>query len=152
MANPYTAYLESKVLAASPLELVHLAYEAAIDTLAEARDHLAGKRFLLRIQAITRVQQILIQLQSSLDFEKGGDLSANLRSLYSYMLSRLNDGNRLESDEPFAEVEHLLRTLDEAWKQIAAGDSAAAAATVSGSSPWMMTSEPAPVYTAAGYL
>lgn len=141
MANPYSAYLDSQVLAASPLELVHLAYQGAIDRLMEARGHLAEGRFVPRIQAVTRVQQIIIQLQSSLDFEKGGEVSANLAKLYDYMLSRLNDGNRSNTDEPFAEVQNLLQTVGDAWKQIACGtaDELAVAATVSSSSAAWMT-------------
>lgn len=150
MANPYTAYLESKVLAASPLQLVHLAYEAAIDRLIEVRGHLADKRFLPRIQAVTRVQQIIIQLQSSLDFEKGGDLSRKLANLYDYMLRRINEGNRQESDEAFAEVQNLLITLDQAWKEVAETDSlGAVAASVASTSAWMTSGTP--VYSSTGY-
>lgn len=144
MANPYTAYVETKVMTASPLELVHLAYEGAIDALGEARDHLYGERIVARVQATTRAQQIIIHLQASLDFEKGGELSRRLSSLYDYILKRINEGNRQESDAPFAEAQNLLATLDEGWKQIATGETGvvAGAPAEEVTSPWSTPAEP----------
>lgn len=149
MANPFTAYLESKVLTASPLQLVHLAYEGAIEAIAEARGHLAEKRIVQRVNSITRAQQILMELKAALDFEKGGDLSTKLDGLYEYMLRRLNDGNTQQMDEPFAEVQKLLETVDEAWREVASQESIPVVATVSGGSPWL--SSDTPVYSPAAY-
>lgn len=144
MANPYSAYLESRVLTASPLQLVHLAYEAAIEAIMEARGHLAEKRIAARVEAITKAQKIVIELKSTLDFQKGGELSKTLDGLYEYMLRRLNDGNLKQIDEPFAEVQQLMQTVDEAWREIASNENVAVAATVSSvsSSPWMTSDTP----------
>jgi flagellar secretion chaperone FliS len=150
MSNPFSAYLESRVLTASPLQLVHLAYEGAIQAIVEARGHLVEKRINQRIAAITRTQQILQELQSSLNFEKGGDLSNQLSGLYEYMQSRLIDANFKQIEEPLTEVQKLLETLDEAWKELAATETPAViAASAASNSPWM-TSD-APVYSRAGY-
>lgn len=135
MANPYTAYLESKLMASSPLQLVHLAYQGAIEAILEARGHLAENRIVQRIQSITRAQQIIIQLQASLDYQQGAELSTRLSSLYDYMLRRLNEGNRLSTDEPFAEVQNLLSTVGDAWREISTDAPLSAAASVGNSSP-----------------
>ena len=156
MANPFSAYLESRVLTASPLQLVHLAYEGAIEAIVEARGHLAGKRITDRVTALTKAQKILIELQTSLNVEQGGELGKQLARLYEYMQVRLNDGNFKQADEPFAEVQGLLETLDEGWKEIAAADTtvvtAAAASSSSYGAPnssWMTADEP--VYSRSGY-
>ncbi|MDQ2950053.1 MAG: flagellar export chaperone FliS [Acidobacteriota bacterium] len=119
-SNPFAAYQETKVLSASPVQLIHLAYEGAIEAIAEARGHLAGKRIHERARAITRVQLILTELQSSLDFNKGGDVSVQLDRLYDYMQRRLMEANFKQIEEPLAEVQGLLETLGSAWKEIAA--------------------------------
>ena len=119
-SNPFAAYLETKVLSASPVQLIHLAYEGAIEIIVEARAHLAGNRIHERARAITRVQLILTELQNSLDFNKGGDVSVQLGRLYDYMQRRLTEANFKQIEEPLAEVQGLLQTLDEAWKEIAA--------------------------------
>jgi flagellar protein FliS len=142
-SNPYGAYLESKVLAASPLQLVHLAYEGAIAAVAKARVHLAENKIFDRAQAITKAQLIIQELQSSLNVEKGGGLGVQLARLYAYIQQRLNEANFKQIDEPLAEVQRLLETLDEAWRELAITDVA------SHSSPWMTSDSP--VYSGAEF-
>jgi flagellar protein FliS len=151
MANPYAAYLESKVLTASPLQLVHLAYQGAIDAITEARGHLAAGRIMARGRAITRAQQIITELLSSLDHEKGGELSSRLAGLYKYMRRRLSEAHIKQADEPMAEVQGLLETIDEGWKGLLLADTpAAAAASAGASSPWMSAAD-AHVHSSAAY-
>jgi len=118
-SNPFAAYQETKLLSASPVQLIHLAYEGAIDAIADARTHLAANRIQERVRSITKVQLILTELQNSLDFSKGGDMSVQLGRLYDYMQRRLTEANFKRIEEPLAEVQGLLETLDGAWKEIA---------------------------------
>lgn len=139
LTNAYrAAYLESKVFSASPLELVHLAYEGAIEAVDTARAHLRDKNIPERSKAITKAQLLVQELKHSLDFENGGPLSAQLDKLYSYIHGRLHEANFRQVEEPLAEVQTLLETLDEAWKEIAAAEnpvmqSAASVSWMSGS-------------------
>jgi flagellar secretion chaperone FliS len=140
LTNGYrAAYLESKVLSASPLELIHLAYEGAIEAVCTARAHLRDKNIPERSKAITKAQLLVQELKRSLDFENGGPLSDQLARLYDYIHKRLHVANFRQADEPLAEVETLLETLDEAWKEIAAAEnpvmqsSAASASWMNGS-------------------
>lgn len=113
------AYLESQTFSATPLQLVQLAYEGAISAIIEARQHLAAKRIAERSKAVTKAQLILNELQRSLDYEKGRDLSVQLGRLYDYIARALIDGNFRQEDGPLAEAQGLLETLNDAWKQIA---------------------------------
>ncbi len=134
MSNPYSAYLESKVLSASPLQLVVLAYEGAIEAVRSARVHLANKQVFDRSRAITKAQCLISELQSSLDPARGGDLALELARLYRYMQSRLQEANFKQIEAPLAEVEHLLETLASSWREIAAAENFATAAMAA--SPW----------------
>ena len=117
--NPYgAAYLESKVMSASPLELICLAYEGTIEAICEARVHLKEKRISERSRAISKAQCIILELQSSLDFAQGGSLSVELARLYDYMLGCLRDANFRQVEEPLNEAQTLLETLLEGWKEI----------------------------------
>ena len=141
--NPFGAYLESKILSASPLELVALAYEGAIEAVRLARVCLAEKRIFDRSSAITKAQLIIGELQRSLDFKSGGDLSVQLARLYDYMQRRLIEANFQQADAPLAEVENLLETVFESWRELANQEkpTLAAAAGGSDSSSWMAPSE-----------
>ena len=117
--NAHDAYLENRVLSASPLELVHLLYQAATGAVREARRQLAAGEIAARSRAISKACGILMELVASLDHERGGELSHRLAQLYDYMQRRLLEANFRQVDEPLAEVLGLLATLSEAWQGIA---------------------------------
>jgi len=119
--NAYETYLEERILSADPMELVKMLYDAAIDAVGDARRHLAEKRILDRARSISKACDILMELNTSLDFEHGGEFSARLSQLYGYMYRRLVEANRKQSDEPLDEVARLLGTLQEGWAAIKAG-------------------------------
>ncbi|HYA16816.1 MAG TPA: flagellar export chaperone FliS [Bryobacteraceae bacterium] len=114
-----SAYLESRILSADPIELVNILYEHAILYTAQAREALAKRDIQGRSAKIGRVISILGELDSSLNHSAGGDISANLARLYQYMRERLLAANLKQQDEPLDEVERLLTTLAEAWHGVA---------------------------------
>ena len=119
-ANPYQTYVDDEILTADPLKLVDLLYRGAIEAVGCARVKLASGDIKARSAAVTKAIEILVELTSSLDYQRGGDLSMQLAALYDYMQRRLIDGNRDQSDAPFAEVEQILETVGEAWAQVQA--------------------------------
>jgi flagellar protein FliS len=149
--NPFGAYLESKVLSASPLELVALAYEGAIEAVRNARTHLAERRIHDRSRAITKAQLLIGELQKCLDFNQGGELSTQLARLYGYMQRRLIDANFQQQEPPLREVEELLETLLESWRQLANQEKPMVeAASGSGGSSlpsWINAGEPSSTYS-----
>jgi flagellar secretion chaperone FliS len=123
MATNYSdSYLEAQVDSASPLQLVDIAYQTAIAALDAAREHLRNGRIAERAKSITRVTTILMELSAALDHKAAPEMSLQLARLYEYMTHRLREANFQQSEKPLIEVEGLLRTLGEAWSQIAAAD------------------------------
>ena len=116
--NPYEAYINDEILNADPLKLVQLMYQGTIDAVTSARASLARRDIKARSGSITKAILILTELSSSLNHEKGGELSARLAALYDYMQRRLLEANQTQVDAPLAEVAQLLQTLFEAWETI----------------------------------
>lgn len=112
------AYLESRVMAATPLELVTILYEHAVQALEDARRYLAEGNIEARTAAISKAIAIISELHSSLDHTAGGEISTQLASLYRYMNYRLSIANLQKKAEPIEEVEKLMRTLAEGWNAI----------------------------------
>ena len=112
----YRNYLESGILEADPLKLVCLLYRGAIQRIAEAREHLRQGDIAARGKAVAKAVAIVNHLVSSLDHEKGGEISPALLALYDYIARRIHEGNFTQTDAPLAEAEQLLRTLFEAWE------------------------------------
>ncbi len=146
--NAHDAYLESRVLSAEPLQLVKMLYQAAIGAVKEARRHLANREIAARARAITKACTILAELTTSLDHERGGELSLGLARLYDYMSRRLIEANFKQTDQPLEEVLGLLSTLVEGWEGIQPGatpegQAAAAESREVTPQPWAVTPEPA---------
>ncbi len=119
--NPY---FEQMILSASPIELVRIMYQQAIASVADAREHLREGRIRERVQAIRKAYALITELLVSLDASKAPEIVGNLRRLYSYMLTRLNEANFSKSEAPLEEVGRLLSTLADRWQdQVAAAGS-----------------------------
>lgn len=117
----YAAFDEQEILERDPVELVRLLYAKAIEKLNLARAAGWIERIQERNQAIARASEVLIELQGSLDVEKGGALALELARLYEYIQLRLAAGMAERSDPPLEEAVRLLETLAEGWS--AAADS-----------------------------
>ena len=139
--NAHDTYLEERILSAGPVELVHLLYQAAITAVGDARRYMAGGEILARARAISKACDILLELTSSLDRERGGDMSVRFGQLYGYMHRRLVEANFRQSDEPLAEVAGLLAILAEAWEGVRAETNRPA----SGETAWLHARAPEPV-------
>jgi len=132
--NPYGSSLEARVLSATPLELVQMLFDAAVESAIDARRHLAAGRIPERGRAVSKTVAILSELSKSLDHQAGGELSARLAALYDYIGRILLEANFRQQDDGLAEAETLLRTLRDGWSQMraqqpwtpAAGESAGA--------------------------
>jgi flagellar secretion chaperone FliS len=126
--NPYENSLEVNLFASTPMELVVMLYDAALESVGNARRHLAEGQIAERSRAISRAVETLTELSSSLNHSAGGDLSEKLAALYDYMQRALLDANFHQTDAGLEETERLLGELREAWAQAAKQEPAAAAA------------------------
>jgi flagellar protein FliS len=95
-------------------------YQAGITAVADARRHLAERQISARARSITKACNILVELNTSLDFERGGEFSVRLSHLYGYMYRRLVEANIRQKDELLAEVAGLLSRLIEGWAGVKA--------------------------------
>ena len=125
------AYLESRILAADPVELIHILYEHAVVQIRTARAALAAGDIVSRSVSISKVLAILGELEGSLNYNDGGSISQDLARLYQYMRKRLLEGSAKREDGALAEVESLMQTLDEGWTAIRHAASIPAAPTYS---------------------
>ena len=116
--NGHDAYLQGQVLSADPIELVHLLYQTSIQAVRDARHHLAQGEIDARSKAINQACEIVMELRSSLDEQRGGEIARRLGPLYDYLLARLLEANLQQSDHILVEILGLLATLSEAWEAV----------------------------------
>lgn len=122
--------LEDKISRATPGELVAMLYERAVRDLenAEALLKVEGdpRSTSNSIHLVVHAQQIISELQRSLDKAKGGDLAANLDRIMEYAQYRLAEAIAGRKADPIHEVAGLLSELRDAWRKLVDGRQASA--------------------------
>lgn len=118
-------YQRTKVETAGKLELVIMCYEKILQALHEAKAFIAAKEYEKKARKLQLALDIIHGLQTSLNFEKGGQIAKNLDSIYSYVTRRLLQGD-IQKDIPiYDECIRILSELKEAWDKIAGGQAEA---------------------------
>ncbi len=106
------------VAAADPHRLTLMLMDGALERIAAAKGNLTNGRIAEKCALIQRSIDILHELRTSLDFEAGGELAANLDSLYDYMVRQLAKANAGDRVEILDEVMRLLTEIRGAWVMI----------------------------------
>ena len=114
--NPYQAYTDGSLFSGNPLNQVIALYHGALDATNQAERALSARDIMGRGKAINKANAILTELLISLDDERGGEISKNLKRLYCYMQTQLLKAHARQSAEPIIEVSSLLTTLLEGWR------------------------------------
>ena len=117
-SNGVQSYRKTNVMTADPKRLVVLCYEGAIDNLKIGKNKIIERDYEGKCRALTRAQDIIGELLSSLNFEKGGSIANGLDSLYNYMLRRIIHADFKNDVPAIDEVVQLLTELKAAWEDI----------------------------------
>ncbi len=110
--------VESEVDYASPHRIIQMLMEGALAKIATAKGCIERNDVAEKSRQITWAMNIIGGLRSSLDAEKGGDIAANLESLYEYMGRRLLEANMNNDAVALDEVSALLLEIKEGWDNI----------------------------------
>jgi len=113
------SYQQTNYLSADPLKLVRMCYEGAISSLKHARDAYIDRDYETKNKALTKALDIINELNSALDMERGAEIAKNLRSLYLYMTTALTEADLKRNLTVFDEVIRMLEELESAWQKLA---------------------------------
>jgi flagellar secretion chaperone FliS len=116
--NPRFSYREAAVRGASPLRLVILLYEQAIEDLRRAQAAHGRKDLETRTREIKHALLVLGHLQSSLDKERGGQVAENLERFYSQVRIGLLEAQSKQSASLIEKQIALLMQVREAWCRV----------------------------------
>lgn len=100
-------------MTASPEELVMMLYNGIIRFVNEAKQAIDDKNIERAHNSITRAQDIVLELMSTLDMKY--DISKNLYSIYDYISRRLIKANLKKDKVALDEVESLISDLKDTW-------------------------------------
>ena len=111
-------YFENSVKTASPTKLVELLYKNSIERIDKAIKAIDNNNLIEANNEIIRVEDIILELNVSLNIEKGGEVAKNLRLLYNYIYEQLVQANLKKDIDILSEVKSLIKELYETWKEI----------------------------------
>lgn len=113
------ASVEASVDMADPHQLVNLLFEALQRAIGAAKLHMLSGDIPNKCTQIGNAIRILEEgLQAPLDLEKGGEIAANLKSVYEYCVTRLVMANARNDMATLDEVQRLIEPIASGWKQI----------------------------------
>lgn len=134
--NAYNAYKDINVKTASQGRLIVLLYEGAVKQLTlassffDANQALPVKNIENFGKAVMKAQEIITELQVSLDMEKGGEIANNLMALYIFFNKELTDANIKKDKSKIDSTLKMMKDLCESWRQASESSANAPAATI----------------------
>jgi len=114
-ASAQREYITQRVLSASPMELIRLLYESALQSIDVALRALYSGDILERGRSINRAIEVLSELRVSLRHDVHPEYCATLTGLYNYMQQQLVRAHSEQSEAPLKEVSRLIQTLLDGW-------------------------------------
>jgi flagellar protein FliS len=103
---------------ASPHRLIQMLMEGGRTRIAQARGAMERQQTAMKGELIGKAIGIIGGLRAGLNLEAGGEVAANLDSLYEYMANRLFEANVQNDMAPLDEVAGLLRNVKSGWDVI----------------------------------
>ena len=108
----------SGVSDADPHRLVQMLLEGALGKIAVVKGLMERKEIAKKGEVVSQAVSIIAGLRSSLDLSAGGELAANLDSIYEYSERRLLEANLKNDITLLDEVAKLLHEIKAGWEAI----------------------------------
>jgi flagellar protein FliS len=113
-------YQQTQIMTSSSVQIVVLLYDAAIQSIELARVGIESNNVKDKGRFLGRAISIVGELNSVLDFERGGEIAISLHRLYEYILTELITANARNSASHLDGPLRCLTTLREGWQEVVA--------------------------------
>ncbi|GAB4257840.1 MAG: hypothetical protein Kow0092_05060 [Deferrisomatales bacterium] len=113
------AYTHTQVsTTTSQKKLIVMAYDGVLQSLNQAKEHMARGEIEPKYRALYKARAILEELAGTLNMEQGGVIAQNLWNLYMVFMHRIGEANVTNRPEPIDAILPPLRELREGWDQL----------------------------------
>lgn len=109
------AYKKTSINTARKEEILLMLYEAAVKFCKKGIEAIENGEIAKKGEAIGKLQDIVMELNNSLDHEVGGKIADELSSLYDYIFYNSTQANINIDVNPLKECLKVLLTLQEGW-------------------------------------
>ncbi len=112
------SYKKLQVETASPIGLVVMLYDRAIVLLNKAKNEISEKQYEAKGHTLDKASDIIFELLTTLDKDKGGEIASSLVNLYNFILSEIANANSKLNAKSLDNAIKVLSELRESWDSI----------------------------------
>jgi len=116
--QPTDSYKKSQVETASPIDLIIILYDRVIVLLDKARNEILEKKFEEKNTSLTKATDIVFELLTTLDNDKGGEIAASLSRIYNFVIREITNANMSLNTKELDNAKRILSELRESWISI----------------------------------
>jgi flagellar protein FliS len=111
--NPY---LRDAILTATPEQLQLMLYDGVIRHATQGKEAIQRKDYEASYEKLTRAQQILLEMQSALNYEVNAELCRRVASIYNFLYRKLVDACVERDVGAIDDALRVLRIERETWQ------------------------------------
>jgi flagellar protein FliS len=108
-------YRELAIKAATPVGLIIVLYDMAIESLAHATREFEAGNVEARTDNLNHALAVIAELERSLNLEAGGDVAKQLSNLYNVARCKILEANIKASKHIIEDLSGVLSSVREAW-------------------------------------
>ena len=112
-------YRQNAITTQAPGQVVVMLYDGAVRFLKQALHAIESRDYARKSHALGRAQDVVFELNASLNLEVGGEVAQNLRSLYAFIWSQMRQINMRNDAVMLRRIIVILEDLSGAWRQAA---------------------------------
>ncbi|MGI6684009.1 MAG: flagellar export chaperone FliS [Bacillota bacterium] len=117
--NPQAVYKQNAVETAPPEKLLIMLYSGAIKFLHQGQQGLREKNYEEAHNNLVKVQNIIMELSTTLNMEQGGEIAVNLRRLYDFYYQETVQANIKKDPALLDPVLEFFRIFRDVWIETA---------------------------------
>jgi len=110
-------YQDAAVRGATPIELVIVLYDSAIEDMRRAMTAMQRSDVEARSSQVSHALMVLQQLQGTLDFERGGSAARQFEQFYNLVRAKLLEAQMRGSSELMQQQIRYMSEVRECWSQ-----------------------------------
>ena len=112
------SYRKTQIETANPATLILMLFDRAIVLLDKAKKEILEKDYEEKGNSLTKANEIIAELSSSLDLEKGGEIATSLKRLYGFVIQQILDADKNLDTNAIDNARRIVSELRESWVRI----------------------------------
>ncbi len=116
--HPMDTYKKSQVETANPIDLIIILYDRAIILLDKAINEIIEEKYEEKNTSLTKATDIVFELLTTLDNDKGGEIATSLSRLYNFVIREITNASTSLNTKKLDNAKKILSELRESWVSI----------------------------------